>query len=89
MAFLKTGSGITFGVDSFSLRHPGKTHRDSGLLTDLQIPLFLVKKTLFVGCGRHHGSKVKWVTGQLCISSLSAGKAGAKMCIKELDHCVG
>lgn len=47
MAFLKTRSGITFTVDSFSLRHSGKTHRDSGLLTDLLIPLFLVRKTLW------------------------------------------
>lgn len=89
MAFLNTRSGITFSVDSFSLRHSGKTDGDSGLLTDLLIPLFLVRKTLFVGCGRYHVSKVKWVTGQLCLSSLSAGKAGAKMCIEELDHCVG
>lgn len=34
-----------------------------------------------MGCGRHHGGKVKWVTGQLCIPPLSAGKVGAKMCI--------
>lgn len=89
MAFLKSKSGITFTENSFVLRHSGKTHRDFELLTDLLIPLFLVRKRQTVGCGRHHGSKVKRVTGQLCISPLSAGKGGAKMCIEESDYCVG
>lgn len=89
VAFVKTRSGITFTEDSFVLRHSGKTHRNFGLLTDLLIALFLVRKSQSLGCRRHHSSKFKWLTGQLCTSPLRARKGGAKMCIEELDYCVG
>lgn len=49
---------------------------DFGLFTDLLVPLFLVRKSPSVGCERHHGGKVEWVTVQLCISALSAGSQG-------------
>lgn len=76
VAFLKTRAGGPFTVGGFSLRHSGKTHMDFGLFTDLLLPLLLVRKSLSVGCKRHHGGKVEWVTVQPCMSPLSAGSQG-------------
>ena len=76
MAFLKSRAVTPFTVGSFSLRHSGKTHMDFGLCTDLLVALFLVRVSLSVGCKRHHGGKVKWISVQPCISPLSAGSQG-------------
>lgn len=49
---------------------------DFGLSTDLLVALFLVRKSLSVGCKRHHGGKVERVSVQPCISPLGAGSQG-------------
>lgn len=75
MDFLKRRLVTAFTIGSFSLdiqeRHIGTL--DS---TDLLVPLFLARKSLSVGCKRHHGGKVEWITVQPRISPLSAGSQG-------------
>lgn len=73
MAFLKSRAVALFIVGSFSFKRSGNTHMDFGPFTDLSVPLFLVRESLSVGCKRHHGGRVKWVTVQLCVSPLNAG----------------